>query len=56
MTSGFLSSFNGQSLKNVEIYSPSVVFSHGQVYVAFSRVTSKDGLKMFISNEEGQDT
>ena len=56
MTSGFLSSFNGQSLKNVGIYLPSVVFSHGQLYVASSRVTSKDGLKMFITNEDGQDT
>jgi len=38
----------GQSLKNVKIYLPSVVFSHGQLYVAISRVYSKDGLKMLI--------
>jgi len=53
---GFLSSFNGQSLKNVGIYLSSVVFSNGQLYVAISRVTSKDGLKMFITNEDGQYT
>jgi len=56
MMLGFLSSFNGQSLKNVGIYLSSVVFSNGQLYVAISRVTSKDGLKMFITNEDGQYT
>jgi len=56
MTSGFLSSFNGHSLKNVGIYLPSVVFSHGQLYVAISKVTSRDGLKMFIIDEDGRDT
>jgi hypothetical protein len=27
------------------------VFSHGQLYIAFSRVTSKNDLKVFILNE-----
>jgi len=46
----------GQSLKNVGFYPPSPVFSHGQLYVAISRVTSRDGLKILINDEDGQDT
>ena len=46
----------GQSLKNVGIYLPSPVFSHGQLYVAISRVTSINDLKILITNEDGQDS
>jgi len=46
----------GQSLKNVGVYLPSPVFSHGQLYVAILRVTSRDGLKILINDEDGQDT
>ncbi|EOA28768.1 hypothetical protein CARUB_v10025000mg [Capsella rubella] len=43
----------GQSLKEVGLYLPRPVFSHGQVYVALSRVTSKSGLKVLIVDKEG---
>jgi len=45
----------GQSLKNVGIYLSSDVFSHGQLYVAISRVTFRNVLKMLITDEDGQD-
>lgn len=46
----------GQSLENVGVYLPKGVFSHGQYYVAVSRVTSPEGLKCFINDEHGQST
>jgi ATP-dependent DNA helicase PIF1 len=43
----------GQTLKKVGVYLPKPVFSHGQFYVAISRVTSREGLKVLALNESG---
>jgi len=42
-----------QSLKNVGIYLPKPILSHGQLYVALSRVISRVGLKLLICDGEG---
>ncbi|KAG7578528.1 Nucleic acid-binding OB-fold [Arabidopsis thaliana x Arabidopsis arenosa] len=44
----------GQTLDNVGLYLPRPVFSHGQLYVAISRVTSKSGLKILITDKKGK--
>ncbi|XP_017250836.1 uncharacterized protein LOC108221471 [Daucus carota subsp. sativus] len=41
----------GQSLQTVGLFLPKPVFTHGQFYVAISRVTSPAGLKVFIDDD-----
>jgi hypothetical protein len=43
----------GQTLSFVGIYLKQPVFSHGQLYVAVSRVTSRNSLKLLILNTDG---
>ncbi|KAJ1268745.1 hypothetical protein BS78_07G158400 [Paspalum vaginatum] len=43
----------GQTLTNVGLYLKKKVFTHGQLYVAVSRVTEKRGLKILIENDDG---
>jgi ATP-dependent exoDNAse (exonuclease V) alpha subunit len=45
----------GQSLKNVGLYLSKQVFCHGQLCVALSRVTSRNGLKVLINKNESSE-
>ncbi|KAI9078409.1 hypothetical protein K1719_039628 [Acacia pycnantha] len=46
----------GENLKNVGLYLPRPVFTHGQLYVVVSRVCSKDDLKILILDEDENPT
>jgi hypothetical protein len=43
----------GQTLAAVGLYLKTPVFTHGQFYVAVSRVTSRKALRILIENEDG---
>ncbi|XP_062182104.1 ATP-dependent DNA helicase PIF1-like [Phragmites australis] len=43
----------GQTLDNVGVYLKTPVFTHGQLYVAVSRMRSKKGLVILIENDDG---
>jgi ATP-dependent exoDNAse (exonuclease V) alpha subunit len=45
----------GQSLQKVSLYLSKQVFCHDQLYVALSRVTSRNGLKILVNEDEGAD-
>lgn len=44
----------GQSLNRIGIYLPRPVFGHGQLYIALSRATSANRLKILVKKHEGQ--
>ncbi|KAJ0828834.1 putative transcription factor WD40-like family [Helianthus annuus] len=46
----------GQSLSRVGLFLKDPVFTHGQLYVALSRVKSRDGVKLLILDEDGRVT
>ncbi|XP_070004772.1 uncharacterized protein [Nicotiana sylvestris] len=43
----------GQSLSHVGLFLKKPVFTHGQLYVALSRVTSRKGLKILVCDDDG---
>ena len=43
----------GQTLEVVGLYLSKPIFTHGQLYVALSKVTSPERLKILILNENG---
>ena len=46
----------GQSLSHVGLYLKKTVFNHDQLYVAVSRVTNQNSLKILIYDKEGEQT
>ena len=44
----------GQTFKKIGLYLPQPVFSHGQLYVALSRVPEFDSLRIKILDFEGR--
>ena len=43
----------GQTLQFVGIYLPDHVFTHGQLYVAFSRVQHSSAVAVHVNNTQG---
>ena len=44
----------GQTLQKVGIYLPHPIFAHGQLYVAFSRATKRENVKIKIDEINNQ--
>ncbi|KAM3287316.1 hypothetical protein P3S67_020746 [Capsicum chacoense] len=49
-----INKIQGQSLSHVGLFIKKSVFTHGQLYVALSRVTSRKGLKILSYDDEGK--
>ena len=45
----------GQILNNIALYSTSPMFSHDQLYIVLSQVTSSEELKILIKNNDNQE-
>ena len=45
----------GQTFDKVGIYLPQPVFNHGQLYVAFSRATSREGIRVSVEERDGKE-
>jgi len=45
----------GQTIPVVGLYLPEPVFSHGQLYVALSRATTKSNIKILAIKDKGKD-
>lgn len=41
----------GQSVKHVGVHLSTAVFSHGQLYVALSQVTSAENIKLLLAED-----
>ena len=42
----------GQSLKKVDLYLSKLVFSHSQLYVVISKVTSREEMKILVHDQD----
>ncbi|XP_021990917.1 uncharacterized protein LOC110887647 [Helianthus annuus] len=52
----FAMTIKGQSLSRVGLYLKQPVFTHGQLYVALSRVKTRQGVKLLILDNDGKPT
>ena len=52
----FINKSQGQTFTKVGIYLPTFVFSHGQLYVAISRVGSEDGVLIMVAHQPPEGT
>jgi ATP-dependent DNA helicase PIF1 len=44
----------GQTIPNMGVYLPALVFSHGQLYVAMSRATSRTNIKILALSPDAE--